>query len=206
MFTSKKFMALCATTLAGVSALGSFAPMAASADAAKNGETVITYEGAQKPEEWGLSVPATVNLDKIPSNGSAASRYGNAKLAIVSSDANTDFKGTTDKTFVINGSVLYKNGDGKMLFKNAKDESITTDMYGMLDSQTADAAEPTAWNDPAGQRSENESLLKNIEIQAPADGSLKPARWLQIYGDDVATITPEGDSMTNTISWTANEK
>ncbi|WP_242328076.1 hypothetical protein [Lactococcus lactis] len=47
MFKRKKIMTLCATTLAGLSALGSFAPMAASADVAKNGDTVVTYESTK---------------------------------------------------------------------------------------------------------------------------------------------------------------
>ncbi|MEY8515308.1 hypothetical protein, partial [Lactococcus taiwanensis] len=69
MFKRKKFMVLCATTLAGVSALGSLAPMVAFADVAKNGDTVVTYEGATKPAEWGLSVPSTIQLDKKADSG-----------------------------------------------------------------------------------------------------------------------------------------
>uniref|UniRef100_UPI001F5806C6 hypothetical protein n=1 Tax=Lactococcus lactis TaxID=1358 RepID=UPI001F5806C6 len=168
------------------------------------GETVVTYDGTPQPAEWGLSVPATVKLDKEVNDDSM---YGNAKIAIVSTDTNTDFKGDADQTFVVSGSALYKDEHGLLQLKNAKDQSIVTGLFGMLENQTATGAEPTGWGKPGGLRFQDEAKLKNIEIQAPVDGSLKTSRWLQFYGVSVKGLAlTEGDSMTTTISWTATEK
>ncbi|MCW2279543.1 hypothetical protein, partial [Lactococcus lactis] len=143
MFKRKKFMALCATTLAGISALGSFASMATFADVTKNGDTVVTYEGAPKPAEWGLSVPATVKLDKEAGD----SMYGNAKVSIVDSDTATTFKGNEDKTFRVKFKSHYLNGNTMML-RNAKDQKISTVMYVTRTPQTANEDEPTGWATP----------------------------------------------------------
>lgn len=175
----------------------------------RNGNTTVTYEGAPQPAEWGLSVPTTVKLDKPLANdkkNEGIAMYGNVKIAIVATETNTDFKGNTDKTFVVNGSALYKTTNGLLELVNVKDHTKSVKMFGLLKPQTADGAEPTTMSEESeGQDFDNESGLKNIEIQAPVDGSLKTYRWLQFLGQNLK-ITPEGDSMTNTISWTAAEK
>ncbi|WP_242328189.1 hypothetical protein [Lactococcus lactis] len=199
MFKRKKFMALCATTLAGLSVLGSFAPMAALADVAKAGDTVVTYEGAPKPAEWGLSVPATVKLDKEAND----SMYGNAKVSIVDSDTATTFKGNEDKTFLVRLKSQYLNR-GHMILRNAKDQKISAAMYTSRTPQSANEDEPTGWATPTDGGSTNRET--STEIAAPADGSVKASRWFQFIGEHVKKLTPAGDSMTDTLSWTAIEK
>ncbi|WP_242328091.1 hypothetical protein, partial [Lactococcus lactis] len=128
MFKRKKFMALCATTLAGVSAMSSLAPMAAFADVAKNGDTVVTYDGAPKPAEWGLSVPATVKFDKDAKTQyyNSLIKFGNLQVAIVDENG-TNFKDSTkDHNFEIvpkgtnfddKGVSTIKNADGSIVRK-----------------------------------------------------------------------------------------
>ncbi|MEY8521235.1 hypothetical protein [Lactococcus taiwanensis] len=137
MFKRKKFMALCATTLAGVSALGSFAPIAALADVDKSGDTVITYEGAPKPVEWGLSVPATIKLEnKISLNGRDIC-YGNGKVAIVNEEGQSLVDASKDRTFSVSGNCDSMMGD--LFLKNVKKTAkAPCDLYATFPNNQGD--------------------------------------------------------------------
>lgn len=202
MFKRKKFMALCATTLAGISALGSFAPMAASADVAKAGDTAITYEGAPKPAEWGLSVPSTVKLDEGTSNTGQSGLFTskNCKLSIVKENG-TDYTDTQDKTFNINGSV---ENAGKLI--GTKDTSIKSDLNVYI-SKVGDSNEKEDTFEGYGISG---STLKdqNIEATYKADGSQKAERYVKLYAftQDLQNKTKDGENLQTSVSWTATEQ
>ncbi|WP_242326930.1 hypothetical protein [Lactococcus lactis] len=202
MFKRKKFMALCATTLAGLSVLGSFAPMAAFADVAKAGDTVVTYEGAPKPAEWGLSVPSTVKLDEGTSNAGQSGIFTskNCKLSIIKEDG-TDYTDTQDKTFNINGSV---ENAGKLI--GTKDTSIKVDLNVYI-SKVGDSNEK---EDTFVGYGISGSTLKdqNIEATYKADGSQKAERYVKLYAatQQLQSVTKDGENLQTSVSWTATEK
>ncbi|MCW2280409.1 hypothetical protein [Lactococcus lactis] len=204
MFKRKKFMALCATTLAGISAFGSLAPMAASADVAKNGETVVTYESAPKPAEWGLSVPSTIRLDKVADSGD--SRWGTGKLEIVSEDGSTFQDKTKDRTFSIDGEPAHLSPDNKdvfMIFKDGVTSSEPLEKCSVyIKTLDQGATELTAWPE---QATTSISALKNIEIVSMSNNSKSPSRILGLKARCPYTIIWR-NNLTNTIQWTATEK
>ncbi|MGV8957630.1 hypothetical protein [Lactococcus lactis] len=202
MFKRKKFMALCATTLAGISALGSFAPMMAFADVAKNGDTVVTYEGAPKPAEWGLSVPSTIRLDKVADSGNT--RWGTGKLEIVSEDGSTFQDKTKDRTFSIDGTPTLVSPRASKTFMIFKDEDASTNGC-MVYVKALDqgATEPTAW---PGQADASISALKNIEIVSMSNNSKSPSRILGLGAYESNDPLVWTHNFTNTIQWTATEK
>ncbi|MGV8958739.1 hypothetical protein [Lactococcus lactis] len=200
MFKRKKFMALCATTLAGISALGSFAPMAAFADVAKNGDTVVTYEGAPKPAEWGLSVPSTVKFDKDAKTRyiDAPIKFGNLQVAIVDENG-TSFKDSTkDHNFEIVPKGTNFDNKGVSTIKSA-DGSIGRIYYSLALKQGQ--AAPTDDMDYA-----NSGNWATTTIETKADGSnVNPTVDYQI-GIGANGLVSVSTQLTDTISWTATEK
>ncbi|MCW2282234.1 hypothetical protein [Lactococcus lactis] len=202
MFNSKKFFTLCATSIAGFSAVASIAPVSVFADAAKNGETVVTYDGAPQPAEWGLSVPATVKLDKEASTNSTNKfAYSNSKIAIVSQDGSEFEDSNKDRTFTVNGtSANIDAANNNMLLKGA--DNSTVRMLAHVYNQG------TAANSNWDMQSSNANAdnLHNIDITSSKDGNStkKTERNIQ-FGGDVALMTAH-TNYSNTISWTANEK
>ncbi|MGV8956354.1 hypothetical protein [Lactococcus lactis] len=199
MFKRKKFMALCATTLAGISALGSFAPMAASADVAKNGDTVVTYEGVPKPAEWGLSVPATVKLD-TEVNGY---KIHNDKIEIVKVDGSTFEDTTTDHNFSISGTVKNLGANNKPVLVNVNDSTKTTPLLLGVTSQGA--------SDPGIGSLDirpNTSKISNIAISTKQDNSSSaPHVYLRsAVTKSKAESAANGADLNTTISWTVTEK
>ncbi|WP_242328171.1 hypothetical protein [Lactococcus lactis] len=214
MFKRKKFMALCATTLAGISALGSFAPMATFADVTKNGDTVVTYEGAPKPAEWGLSVPANLELKDEP--GAESMQPGdvylaikNCKLSIVKEDG-TDYTDTQDRTFNLKGEVA---NEGYLV--GTKDPTKKT----ALEAKIMDVGAPDEKDDEFNGYGISGADLKNQTIEATykADGSQKAERYVKLYSFlrtdssinkvGVKDLIEAGSgSLQTSVSWTATEK
>ncbi|MGV8956936.1 hypothetical protein [Lactococcus lactis] len=202
MFKRKKFMALCATTLAGLSALGSFAPMAAFADVAKNGDTVVTYEGAPKPAEWGLSVPATIKLDKTTDGGNTA--WSSGKFEIVKDDGSTFSDTSKDRTFTISGTPKENVGsaDRFYLFEDGINTQGKDKIEVMMKAQDQGASEPTNWATAASGSSIALSQA-TFDINSKSDGSVAPSRyWVAgIHREPLQKL-----NYSNTMSWTATEK
>lgn len=197
MFNSKKVFALCATTLAGFSAVSSLAPMTALADVAKNGQTTVTYEGAPQPAEWGLSVPATVKLD----HKSGYVSYGNAKIEIVDKNGTAFKDSTKEHTFDIAGSSANKNsGDQMILVDENTGVSLDEKLFAKFGNQGEEASETKVGINTALSDSSSESALKTT-IVSKTDNSVAPHNWIQFQ--TYASCLQNGK---NTISWTATEK
>lgn len=200
MFKRKKFMALCATTLAGVSAMSSLAPMAAFADVAKNGDTVVTYEGTPTPADWGLSIPATVKFDKDAKTryNNASIKFGNLQVAIVDENG-TSFKDSTkDHSFEIVPKGTNINSKGVSTIKSA-DGSIEKVYYSLALKQGQ--AAPTDDMNYA-----NSGSWATTTIKTKADGSnVNPTVDYQI-GIGANGLKSISTQLTDTISWTATEK
>lgn len=124
-------MVLYGTTLAGISAFGSFAPMTASADVTKNGQATVTYDGIPQSTDWGLSVPATVKLD-TEVNGY---KIHNDKIEIVKVDGSTFEDTTTDHNFSILGTVKNLDANNKPVLVNVNDSIKTTSFLLEVTSQ-----------------------------------------------------------------------
>ncbi|MCW2282186.1 hypothetical protein [Lactococcus lactis] len=188
MFNSKKFFTLCATSIAGFSAVASIAPVSVFADAAKNGETVVTYDGTPQPAEWGLSVPATVKLDKNGNVGTEPGVYGVGKLAIVT-ETGADYEDSVkDHTFNVYGSVSADKIGEKPLYFGTGNQGD---------------AEPTSW---IGTPQNNLADDLDFDFVTKADGSnVAPNLYINfgVKDGDAGTVNV-GDS--TTISWTAAEK
>ncbi|MEY8515264.1 hypothetical protein [Lactococcus taiwanensis] len=187
MLNSKKVFALCATSIAGFSAVASIAPIGAFADTSKSGDTVVTYEGAPQPAEWGLSVPASVKLDKSGNVGTDPGTYGIGKLAIVTETGSDYVDSVKDHTFNVYGTGTSEIGN-KPLYVGAGNQGD---------------AEPTTW---IGSASNNFGDDLDFDFVTKADGSnVQPTMYINfgVKDKDSGTVNV-GDS--TTISWTATEK
>ncbi|MGV8956348.1 hypothetical protein [Lactococcus lactis] len=203
MFKRKKFMALCATTLAGISALGSFAPMAASADVAKNGDTVVTYEGAPKPAEWGLSVPSTIKLDKETDSGTT--KWGYGKIAIVKEDGSEFSDTTKDRTFRIAG--VPKLGSDSAFYLYQDNDVTKASVKAMITPLAQGAADPVDWKVASVNSGFSVKLCANFDIDAKSDNSIPPSRnWVIGIHDDGGSSIIKKYNYSNTMAWTATEK
>ncbi|MCW2282225.1 hypothetical protein [Lactococcus lactis] len=186
MFNSKKFFTLCATSIAGFSAVASIAPVSVFADAAKNGETVVTYDGTPQPAEWGLSVPATVKLDKNGNVDTEPGVYGVGKLAIVT-ETGADYKDSVkNHVFNVHGSVSADKIGEKPLYFGAGNQGN---------------AEPTSW---VGTPQDNLTNGLDIMLTTTTSGSVAPNLYINfgVKDEDAGTVNV-GDS--TTVSWTAAE-
>ncbi|MGV8958740.1 hypothetical protein [Lactococcus lactis] len=200
MFKRKRFMALCATTLAGISALGSFAPMATFADVAKAGDTVVTYEGATKPAEWGLSVPSTIKLNE----GTCTAQGNlylvkNCKINIVKTDG-SDYSDPQDKTFILKGNM---SNDGYLVGK------VDTSQKVQLQAKIMDIGDDHEKDDKLintmGAVLGDELQQENIEIPYKSDGSQKAERYIKFIASK-GQLQKAADQLQTSVSWTATEK
>ncbi|MCW2282231.1 hypothetical protein [Lactococcus lactis] len=204
MFKRKKFMALCATTLAGLSALGSFAPMAASADVAKNGDTVVTYEGAPKPAEWGLSVPANVKLDKSSNVAGSNIHYGNMKVGIVDDQGQSLVDATKDRTFSVSGKGTGTNGN--LSFTDKSGQKYNNFLYAAYTGNQGDS-EPTTMTKAVWDAASNDATKLVSNFETKADGSNANAeKWVQFGVNEAKQGFNKNTNYSETISWTATEK
>ncbi|MEY8515021.1 hypothetical protein [Lactococcus taiwanensis] len=200
MFKRKKFMALCATTLAGISALGTL-PQIVLADVTKAGDTVITYEGAPKPAEWGLSVPATINMDKKADNDRRA--YGNGKVAIVNEDGTAFTDKTKARTFKVVGSGVNKDSNNQNVLVDAnKGTATTAHLFARFEDQGGE--QPTALISGVGDTAADskDDVLTTV-LESKIDNSIATHRWLQV---NVFTERLQGQNVKTTLSWTATEE
>ena len=112
MFNSKKVFALCATTLAGFSAVSSLAPLTAFADVAKDGQTTVTYEGAPTPAEWGISVPSSLVLsDEVKQIGTVSIiTEDDTKLVGHTFNLTAREPHSYSRAVSVNGPALWKDG------------------------------------------------------------------------------------------------
>ncbi|MEY8515295.1 hypothetical protein, partial [Lactococcus taiwanensis] len=164
--------------------------------------TVVTYEGAPQPAEWGLSVPASVKLDNETSTTSTNKfAYSNSKIAIVSQDGSDFEDNSKDRTFNVNGvSANVNSVNNNMLLKGS--DNSTTRMLAHVYNQGVSAS--TGWDEQSSNATV--SNIQNIEFTSSKDGnsSKKLERGVQ-FGADIYKITPD-INYSNTISWTATEK
>ncbi|MGV8956345.1 hypothetical protein [Lactococcus lactis] len=197
MFNSKKFFTLCATSIAGFSAVASIAPVSVFADAAKNGDTVVTYDGTPQPAEWGLSVPATIKLDKITDSGQTA--WGSEKLEIVKDDGSTFSDTSKDRTFTISGTPKNLTEANRFTLHGENNLAINT----MMNALPQGEGEPTEWRKASA--GSNMTLDKaTFDIISKSDGSTTPSRYWVVGIHDGAGLKPVNYS--NTMAWTATEK
>ncbi|MEY8515298.1 hypothetical protein [Lactococcus taiwanensis] len=203
MFNSKKTLALCATTIASISALGTL-PQLVLADVAKAGDTVITYEGAPKPAEWGLSVPASVKLDKVSDVNGAKIHYGNMKVAVVDAQGQVLVDASKDRTFSVAGKGTGTNGN--LVFADSSGKKFDNYLYAAYAGNQGDA-EPATMTKTIWDAASNKADTLNSDIITKADGSnAKSEKWLQFGVNEAKQGFNVKDSYTETISWTATEK
>ncbi|WP_242327900.1 hypothetical protein [Lactococcus lactis] len=203
MFNSKKFFTLCVTSIAGFSAVASIAPVSAFADVAKNGETVVTYDGTPQPVEWGLSVPSTIKLDKFADNNTTAWSCG--KVEIVKADGSTFSDTSKDRAFTVSGTPqkMHDHDDRFYLFENGTDGGLK--LPAMMTALPQGAAEPTTWKE-ACVNSGLDLRRATFNINSHADGSVAPSRyWVAGLHDGSGGHLPKLD-LSNTMLWTATEK
>ncbi|MEY8515274.1 hypothetical protein, partial [Lactococcus taiwanensis] len=173
---------------------------------------VVTYEGAPQPAEWGLSVPASVKLDKIATNDSNLA-YGDAKLAIVGEDGNDSFTDVNkDHSFVVSGALNGITGSTMTLVNNGDTSQHTYLMAKALSQGTA-ATENVSMD----IRNAMKSNIENIEIISKTDNSTTPERYMQFGvhkqrtsegGSEIGADAKNenGAGLSATIAWTAAEK
>ncbi|MEY8521335.1 hypothetical protein, partial [Lactococcus taiwanensis] len=169
-------------------------------DVAKSGNTVVTYEGAPKPAEWGLSVPAAVKFDKNAKTQYSGSpiKFGNLQVSIVN-ETGTSFKDSTqDHNFEIVPKGTNLNSKGVSTVKSA-DGAIEKVYYSLALKQGQ--AAPTDDMDYA--KSGN---WATTTIETKADGSnVNPSVDYQI-GIGANGLQGISTQLTDTVSWTATEK
>ncbi|MEY8515260.1 hypothetical protein [Lactococcus taiwanensis] len=192
MFNSKKFFTLCATSIAGFSAVASIAPVSVFADAAKNGDTVVTYDGTPQPAEWGLSVPATVKLDASGEVISVANRqnypvtYGTGQVKIIQEDG-SDYP--TGKSFTVDAQatrLATADGSSVNLYALKHGTSEPADHLGNIDN---------AWLTGGNSGS--------LEFDANSRSN-----WVSfsVKDRDLTSQQLINQKLNSTISWTATEK
>ncbi|WP_242327898.1 hypothetical protein [Lactococcus lactis] len=203
MINSKKILALCATTIASFSALGSL-PQAVLADVAKAGDTVVTYEGAPQPAEWGLSVPASINLDKVSDIDGAKIHYGNLKVAVVDAQGQSLVDATKDRTFSVSGKGTGANGG--LAFDDGSGNKSDNFLFAAYAGNQGDT-EPTDMTKSVWDVAANTATALDSDIITKADGSnAKSEKWVQFGVDEAKSGFDKAGHYTETISWTATEK
>ena len=201
MFNSrKKTFALCATSLIGLSMLGSLATAkTASADVTTEGKTTVVYNGKpSEPSAWGLSVPTMVGLNNPDV---AFAEVGNGlrgmgKIAIVSRDGAQFAPDTKDRSFSISGTAnhtIEKYGRTKMALSN------NAPLFALIGNQGDANFNPKYF----ALDQSNVGVLENIGMEVKTDGTSPEA--FKMVG-----FAAQGDNSSKganaIISWTATEK
>lgn len=154
-----------------------------------------------KPAEWGLSVPATINMNQKADNNKRA--YGNGKVAIVNEDGTAFIDKTKARTFEIVGSGVNKDSNNQNILVDANTGAATTaHLSARFEDQGGE--QPTALISGVGDTvadSKDDALTTVLESKI--DNSIAPHRWLQV---NVFTDKLQGQNIKTTLSWTATEK
>ena len=200
-----KIVTLGAAAVMGVTSLG-VPQVIAHADTTKSGNTVVSYTGtAPQPKDWGISVPATVNLSEN-STGTTVLKYGNAKLAIVNADGTTDFTDTSaNHKFTISGQSQYVNNGGGfgpfLMYLNDPDTPSIQDnfLYAYPLSQGVTPTSDVTWTSEADA---NPTRIQNLEIDSNTTNNTPTERYVQFAANKEKAGT---QTLSDTISWTASE-
>ncbi|MEY8515294.1 hypothetical protein, partial [Lactococcus taiwanensis] len=166
-------------------------------DVAKSGNTVVTYEGAPKPAEWGLSVPATLNLNKNDKKW----YFNNAKVAILDSTGG-EYSGKTPQKFIVSGtSSVVKNDKVGMTADPQKNNYLAP--LNMYVANQGDN-EPASPASGSFQTTQTTNTLQNIEFDS-SKGKVYKYIQFALWKDDL-TENDQKKTLSSTISWTASEK
>lgn len=205
MFNSKKTVALCATIVASFSTLGGLSQVAF-ADSSKSGNTVVTLDAVPQPVEWGLSVPASLTLDKTysASDGTILA-YDSNQISITKEDG-TNFKDDgQDRSFKVGFTSEFES-NGYMRIKNANTESSIT-LTGIVHRQGFEYPEHSD-NNVIVNSAGIENVANALSFESKADGSNeKMTKTIEFYvaKNKADNINTNGAGLRNTISWTATE-
>ncbi|MEY8515304.1 hypothetical protein AALA94_10630, partial [Lactococcus taiwanensis] len=194
-----------------VSALGSFAPIAALADVDKSGDTVITYEGAPKPAEWGLSVPAALNLTEdetdanLDKNHAPEVKYNIGTVEIVSVDGTEFADQTSDRVFRVNVTSKYTGGQNNdyMRMANKTDNTQLVPLLVKVSDQGGNFADYQA-----GSASNITNFNNALVFKSKTDQSNPRMKKdvLFVVNQEAATlINTNNAGLENTLTWTALE-
>ena len=199
-----KIVTLGAAAVMGVTSLG-VPQVIAHADTTKSGDTVVSYTGtAPQPKDWGISVPATVNLSEN-STGTTILKYGNAKLAIVNADGTSDFTDTSaNHKFTISGQSQYATTTaeyGPLMYLGDSSQPYNQEDY-LYAYPLPQGSAPTSDVTWTSEQNAWPSRIQNLEIDSNTTNSTPTERYVQFAVNKEKAGTK---TLSNTISWTASE-
>ena len=210
MTNSKKLIVLYATTIVSLSTFSGTLSQVASADTSKLGETVVTYEGAPQPAEWGLSMPANLNLTKDVSDTTLNSthpevKYNIGTVEIVGTDDSEFVDRTSDRTFRVNVTSKYMGGqDNKyMRMVNKTDNTQMVPLMAKVGNQGVNVTDYQATPE-----AKLETFNSALVFESKSDQSnprVKKDVVFAVVQEVAAQANTNNAGLDNTLSWTATE-
>lgn len=214
----RKILTISTATVMSFTSLGLTA-FTVHADTKKEGDTVVSYTApAPKPKDWGISVPASVELNKEEGVSTSISNdprrtvtvmlpaeYGEGQLSIVDADGKTFADPSKDRTFTVSATSADTDGENNDWVLKAKDGTLATllvnkqnvDM-GLKFYQPSDN-NPCNFNYVSNANGKGSVVSSTVTFAATLQTFDKGSQYKKIQGMD------RNKNYSDTISWTAKE-
>lgn len=184
--------------MVGVTSLG-LTTFTVHADTKKAGDTIVSYTAQVQPKQWGISVPANVDLGKNESYPNCL--QANATLSIVT-DTGALFTDVKIHTFNVSGNFTTPVVDDQFCFVNNEDKQQVKGQLRLFNQ--GDTVKD--WGTAGGTYTTTEGL-KSIVIKSYDDKHVAPSRVVQFEGDKdkLEAANKNNAGLSARISWTAKE-
>ena len=207
-----KIVTLGAAAVMGVTSLG-VPQVIAHADTTKSGDTIVSYTGtAPQPKDWGISVPATVNLSETEKAAAfnnlgvtGTRKYGSGNLSIVDANGAAFEDPSGNRTFSVSGTSQVTANQEWLMMKDSNGNTVDL-AFGVTDQGRNNPAVIQQVMDNV--KDNNVKNLQNITFTSNSQGNTsKPLTRGVAFFANTASKAPLdlSKSYSDTISWTASE-